>query len=178
MAFVLKNSMTILLPQWYKTLATHHLSHHMMPCDVSTWWNSTFDMLNFTLKYCPAIDMMTATQDFDLHKYELVPADWRIAGELHDVLQVFFFHSLNVCAHYILCQIFKDTTLFFSQGTPNLATVIPAMDHINKVLATSSDSPHQFSLTIHAADKLGCLYAWENNPKQPNPGLRFKGGVK
>ncbi|KAN0137279.1 hypothetical protein V8E53_004724 [Lactarius tabidus] len=25
---------------------------------------------------------------------------------------------------------------------------------------------------------LCCLYAWENNPKQPNPGLRFKGGVK
>ena len=28
------------------------------------------------------------------------------------------------------------------------------------------------------ADKLGCLYARENNPNiQPNPGLRFGGGV-
>jgi hypothetical protein len=35
-------------------------------------------------------------------------------------------------------QIFKDATLFFSRGTPNLATVIPAMDHIDKHLATSS----------------------------------------
>lgn len=29
-------------------------------------------------------------------------------------------------------QILKDGTEFFSRGTPNLATVIPAMDHIDK----------------------------------------------
>ena len=51
-------------------------------------------------------------------------------------------------------QIFKDATLFFSCGTPNLSTVIPAMDHIDKVLATTSDS-HQFSLSIHAALVIG-----------------------
>jgi hypothetical protein len=43
-----------------------------------------FDMLNFALEYCPAINTMTATWDFDLCKYKLLPADWRIAGELHD----------------------------------------------------------------------------------------------
>jgi hypothetical protein len=91
MAFALKNSTTILLPQWYNTLAAHHLPHHMMPHDISTQWNSTFDMLNFALKYCPAINTMTATQDFDLHKYELVSGEWKIAGELCDVLQVCFF---------------------------------------------------------------------------------------
>src|SRR6266702_85795 len=89
MAFVLKNSTTILLPQWYNTLTAHHLSHCMMPHDVSTQWNSMFDMLNFTFEYRPAIDTMTATWDLDLCKYELVPSEWRIAGELHDVLQVF-----------------------------------------------------------------------------------------
>ncbi|KAN0137507.1 hypothetical protein V8E53_004558, partial [Lactarius tabidus] len=36
-------------------------------------------------------------------------------------------------------KIFKDMTLFFSHGTPNLATIIPAMDHIDKVLATMSN---------------------------------------
>jgi hypothetical protein len=51
-------------------------------------------------------------------------------------------------------QIFKDTTLFFSCSTPNLATVIPAMDHIDKVLATSSDRS-QYSLSIHAALIIG-----------------------
>ncbi|PPQ84552.1 hypothetical protein CVT26_002899 [Gymnopilus dilepis] len=34
---------------------------------------------------------------------------------------------------------------------PNLASVIPAMDHIDKVLASASDSPYQFSLAICAA---------------------------
>ncbi|KAF8256686.1 hypothetical protein EI94DRAFT_1454581, partial [Lactarius quietus] len=37
----------------------------------------------------------------------------------------------------------------------NLATVIPTMDHINKVLTTSSDCPHQFTLAIHAALAIG-----------------------
>ncbi|KAG2109333.1 uncharacterized protein F5147DRAFT_561352, partial [Suillus discolor] len=30
--------------------------------------------------------------------------------------------------------ILKDATLYFSRATPNLATVIPAMDHIDKML--------------------------------------------
>lgn len=36
---------------------------------------------------------------------------------------------------------FKAATLFFSRQTPNLAQVIPAMDHLDKVLATASISP-------------------------------------
>lgn len=35
-------------------------------------------------------------------------------------------------------QVFKDATNFFSRGTPNLATVIPAMDMIDEVLSTGS----------------------------------------
>ena len=31
-------------------------------------------------------------------------------------------------------QIFKDATLFFSRDTPNLATVIPAMEHMSNML--------------------------------------------
>ena len=155
MAFVLKNSMTILLPQWFKTLAAHHLPHCMMPRDVATRWNSMFNMLNFSLKYRPAINTMTATRDFDLHKYKLAPADWRIAGELRDVLRVSSFHSPNIHVRFIHSQIFKDATLFFLCDTPNLATVIPAMDHIDKVLATSSDSSHQYSLAIRAALAIG-----------------------
>jgi hypothetical protein len=98
MAFTLKNSTMILLLQWYNTLAAHHLPHHMMPCNVSTQWNLTFNMLNFAIEYCLAINTMAATWDFDLHKHELVPAEWRIAGELCDVLQVFFHPLIYVCA--------------------------------------------------------------------------------
>jgi hypothetical protein len=35
-------------------------------------------------------------------------------------------------------QVFKDATLFFSHSTPNLATIIPAMDHIDEMLTMSS----------------------------------------
>lgn len=35
-------------------------------------------------------------------------------------------------------QVFKDATLFFSRSTPSLATVIPAMDHIDEMLTMSS----------------------------------------
>ncbi|KAF8256681.1 hypothetical protein EI94DRAFT_1488774, partial [Lactarius quietus] len=63
-----------------------------------------------------------------IRKHELVPVEWKIAGELCDVLQI---------------------------RTLSLSTVIPAMNHIDKVLATSSDSPNQFNLAIRAALAIG-----------------------
>jgi hypothetical protein len=60
----------------------------MMPRDVSTRWNSTFDMLEFAIQYRVAIDAMTAIREFDLRKYELVPTEWDTATELRDVLKV------------------------------------------------------------------------------------------
>lgn len=127
-----------------------------MPRDVSTRWNSTFDMLHFSLKYRPAIDAMTAMRDLDLRKYELTPEEWGIAKELRVILEVYFcacfpFHLSSLTS---FPKIFKDATLFFSRGTPNLATVIPAMDHIDKVLATKSDSA-RFSLPICTALAIG-----------------------
>src|SRR5260221_1373703 len=65
-----------------------------------------------------------------------------------------FFWSFPSCSHYFI-QIFKDATLFFSRGTPNLATVIPAMDLINNVLTTSSISSSKFCLAIRAALTIG-----------------------
>ena len=73
-SFALKNSTTILLLAWYKTLSAHGLPPCMMPQDVSTRWNSTFDMLDFANRYCDAIDAMTVVCGFDLRKYELLPA--------------------------------------------------------------------------------------------------------
>jgi hypothetical protein len=60
----------------------------MMPRDVSTRWNSTFDMLNLALTYRSAIDAITDTRNYNLHKYELLPMEWKIATELRDVLKV------------------------------------------------------------------------------------------
>jgi hypothetical protein len=82
----MKNSTTILLPEWFKILPTYNLHPHIMPCDVSTHWNSTFYMLTFSTQYCQAIDSMTAACASDLCKYELGPDGWKIAEELCDVL--------------------------------------------------------------------------------------------
>jgi len=60
----------------------------MMPHDVATRWNSTYDMLDFTVKYRMAIDTMTAARDLGLRNYELEQAEWKIAEDLREVLKV------------------------------------------------------------------------------------------
>lgn len=43
---------------------------------------------------------------------------------------------------------------FLRAGTPNLATVIPAIDHIDQVLITASISHRKYDNTIRVACKL------------------------
>ena len=65
-----------------------NLAHRIMPRDVSTRWNSTYEMLEFAVNYHAAVDSMSARRDLNLRKYELEPMEWKIAGELRDVLKV------------------------------------------------------------------------------------------
>ena len=60
----------------------------MMPRDVATRWNSTFDMLDFAIDYRLAIDAVTSNRDLSLRKYELADNEWAIATNLHDTLKV------------------------------------------------------------------------------------------
>jgi hypothetical protein len=121
LAYKIIHSTTLILPVWRQILKDLNLDDCIMPRDVTTRWNSTFDMLNFAIKYRAAIDKITGDRTMELRRFELYDLDWEIAKQLHDTL-----------------LIFKDATLFFSRGTPNLATVIPAMDLIDKRLATDS----------------------------------------
>jgi hypothetical protein len=60
----------------------------MMLRDVSTRWNSTYDMLEFTLEYHTALNTMTADQDMKLRQFELSKKEWAMASELCKALQV------------------------------------------------------------------------------------------
>ena len=64
------------------------LSQQMMPRDVITRWNTTYDMLVFAIKYRDALDSITGNQRMKLRQYELTEEDWDIAGKLCDVLKV------------------------------------------------------------------------------------------
>jgi hypothetical protein len=59
--------------------------------DVSTRWNSTFDMLDFAVNYRIPIDEITSSRDLNLCKYELQDCKWAIAETLHDTLKVIYY---------------------------------------------------------------------------------------
>ncbi|KAG2739686.1 hypothetical protein P692DRAFT_201669890, partial [Suillus brevipes Sb2] len=89
-----------------------------------------------------------------LRKFELADNEWEIARQLCDVL--------------------KDATLFFSRSTPNLATVIPAMDLIDQQIAkktldryyqlTDKSEVYRIAMVLHPRHKLSYFKSagWED----------------
>jgi hypothetical protein len=80
MAFTIKNSTIIILPEWYKTLEELALKERIMPRDVSTRWNSTFDMLD--------IDAISGDRDMKLQRFEMGNGEWELAIQLRNMLKV------------------------------------------------------------------------------------------
>jgi hypothetical protein len=76
------------LPAWHGYLKELKLRDRIMPRDVSTRWNSTFDMLNFAIEYRKAIDAISGDRDMELRQFELSESEWKIAIQLRDVLKV------------------------------------------------------------------------------------------
>ncbi|KAG0700690.1 hypothetical protein DFH29DRAFT_787158, partial [Suillus ampliporus] len=76
-------------------------------------------------------------REHNLRMLELSEAEWDSASELCEILKVF-----------------KDATTFFSRTTPNLATIIPAIDHIDEIL-TSHESDESLNGSVRAALSLG-----------------------
>ena len=85
----------ILLPAWYERLEEFNLSKCLMPQDILTRWNSTFDMLEFALNNQKTLDAITGNQRMELQMFELSEGEWTLAEQLQDVLEVspaqFFF---------------------------------------------------------------------------------------
>ncbi|KIL54666.1 hypothetical protein M378DRAFT_18675 [Amanita muscaria Koide BX008] len=120
-SFAVKNSSTLALPEWFKILDRLNISQRMIPRDVKTRWNSTYDMLKFAVEYRTAIDELTANRKFELREYEMNQEEWVLAAQLCKVLKVF-----------------KDATLSFSKSASNIARILPAMVKIDEVLATNA----------------------------------------
>jgi hypothetical protein len=96
LSLAIKNSSTIVLPRWYEVLDNLALKRRMMPRDVSTRWNSTYDMVEFAIEYQAALDTMTADRGMNLRKFELSKKEWSMATELSEVLQVRFNVSFSL----------------------------------------------------------------------------------
>ena len=67
-----------------------------MPRDVSTRWNSTYDMLAFAVKYRLVLKSLTSELSNGLSDYELSDEEWTIATQLRDTLKASF---LMRCCH-------------------------------------------------------------------------------
>jgi hypothetical protein len=65
-----------------------NLNACMMPQDVATRWNSTYDMLKFALDYRTALDTIAGERDMKLRKYELNDTEWAIVRQLQNILEV------------------------------------------------------------------------------------------
>ena len=88
----MKNSPTIILPRWYQIFKEQGLKSRMMPRDVSTRWNSTYDMLDFASNYQPALDIITADRNMDLRRFEMSQEEWVVVKQLREVLKVCFIY--------------------------------------------------------------------------------------
>ena len=107
LAYAIKRSTTILLPRWKEILedlaaaaATTEkkpLSVRIMPRDVSTRWNSTYEMLKFAYLYREAIDKVTGEHAMKLRDYELLESEWDTVKQLWDSLKV---HIHNITTIY------------------------------------------------------------------------------
>lgn len=148
---------TIALPAWRKACTAHKLPVRLIPRDVKTRWNSTYDMVKLAFKFRPAIDDITADKSLKLRKYELDDDDWKVIGDLIQVLKVCFSSTAVVFwpGVDLLCKIYKDATLFFSQDqVSSIANVIPTMDRINALLTDAPVEP--LSPSVKIALKFAC----------------------
>ena len=77
-----------------------------MPRDVATRWNSTFDMLDYTLEHREAVDTVMQQRDLGLQKYELEDNEWEILQQLRDILKVctLCLTLWRICLCYIVCS--------------------------------------------------------------------------
>ena len=99
-AFKIINSPTLLLPEWLALLereAPTPLHGRMIPRDVSTRWNSTYDHLAAVFELHDYIDWFTSIREHGLQEFELTGEEWECLKQLVKVLQVMSWILLGIC---------------------------------------------------------------------------------
>ena len=76
------------------------LSVRIMPRDVSTRWNSTYEMLKFAYLYREAIDKITGERAMKLRDYELLESEWDTVKQLRDSLKVRIHNITTIYFNY------------------------------------------------------------------------------
>ncbi|KAG2744007.1 hypothetical protein P692DRAFT_20704388, partial [Suillus brevipes Sb2] len=66
LAYKVIHSTTIVLPAWRKILEDLQAPITLMPRNILTCWNSTFDMLDYAIEHQEAIDTVTQCRDLGL----------------------------------------------------------------------------------------------------------------
>ncbi|KIM51946.1 hypothetical protein SCLCIDRAFT_67000, partial [Scleroderma citrinum Foug A] len=66
LAFKIVHSTTIVLPAWREIGHDLELEPRLIPCDVSTDWNSCCDMVDVGIDYWEAVDGITQRRDLGL----------------------------------------------------------------------------------------------------------------
>jgi hypothetical protein len=80
---------------WKALLKRLGLRIQIMPQDVKTCWNSTYDMLQFALKHRKALKEFTSDLSNELQRFELDEIEWEITEELANVLKVSWIISIG-----------------------------------------------------------------------------------
>ena len=82
LAFKIVNSTTKLAPVWRDICKELSLEERMIPRDVRTRWNSTYDMIKMAIEYSKAIKRICSDADNGLRDFELSTEEWKIAEQL------------------------------------------------------------------------------------------------
>jgi hypothetical protein len=82
LAFAIKNSSTLTLPQWYQILEALSLNARVMSHDIRTHWNATYDMLDFAYQYKWVINKITDIHEMKLCEYKIEVHEWEVVWQL------------------------------------------------------------------------------------------------
>ena len=96
LAFKIFHSTTIVLPAWREICCDLELEPCLIPHDVSTRWNSCYDMVDVGIDYWEAVDGITQHRDLGLRTFKLSNHEWEVLEELRNVLKVSIGHALLI----------------------------------------------------------------------------------